>query len=65
MKDGTMGKLTISAGLLIYDMFAGVKGADKRRMLGKRKTLAAEPLLPIDKTVGAGYMQNTGRTMPG
>jgi glycerol-3-phosphate dehydrogenase len=54
MRDGTMGMLTISAGLLMYDMFAGVKGADKRRMLGKRKTLAAEPLLPIDKTVGGG-----------
>jgi glycerol-3-phosphate dehydrogenase len=54
MKDGTMGKLTISMGLLIYDMFAGVEGADRRKMLGKRKTLAAEPLLPIDKTIGGG-----------
>ncbi|MBR9998679.1 MAG: glycerol-3-phosphate dehydrogenase/oxidase [Cyclobacteriaceae bacterium] len=54
MKDSTMGKLTISMGLMIYDLFAGVKGADKRTMLSKRKTLAAEPLLPIDKTIGGG-----------
>jgi glycerol-3-phosphate dehydrogenase len=35
-------------------MFAGVTGDDKRRMLSKRKTLEAEPLLPIDKTTGGG-----------
>jgi glycerol-3-phosphate dehydrogenase len=54
MKDSSIGKFSISVGLKIYDMFAGVTGEDQRRMLGKRKTLEVEPLLPIDKTTGSG-----------
>jgi len=54
LKDSSMGKYSISAGLKIYDMFAGVTGDDRRRMLNKRKTLETEPLLPIDKTTGSG-----------
>ena len=54
LKDSSMGKLTISVALKIYDMFAGVKEEEKRQMLGKRKTLEVEPLLPIDNTIGGG-----------
>ncbi len=54
LKDSSIGKFTISAALKIYDMLAGVKGDDQRRMLNKRKTLEVEPLLPIDHTVGGG-----------
>lgn len=54
LKDSSLGLLTISIALKIYDMLAGVTVDDQRRMLSKRKILEVEPLLPIDNTLGGG-----------
>lgn len=54
LKNGSMGMLSISIGLKLYDFLAGVKGDDRRRMLGKRSTLKEEPLLPPERTKGSG-----------
>ena len=48
-------KWMISLGLWIYDLLAGVKGDDRRKMLNKQKTLAIEPLLPAQNLKGSGY----------
>lgn len=54
LKKGSMGMFSISIGLKLYDFLAGVKGDDRRKMLGKRSTLKEEPLLPPDKVKGSG-----------
>lgn len=48
-------KWMISLGLWLYDLLAGVKGDDRRRMLNKQQTLAIEPLLPPQNLKGSGY----------
>lgn len=45
IKGGAFGPLSTSFGLWVYDLLAGVKGDDRRRMLSKQQTLAEEPLL--------------------
>ncbi len=55
IKDGTYGKVMSSIGLKVYDILAGVKGDDRRRMLNKKKAMAIEPLLPENILEGAGY----------
>ncbi|MCO6478607.1 MAG: glycerol-3-phosphate dehydrogenase/oxidase [Phaeodactylibacter sp.] len=57
IKGGTFGPLSTSIGLFVYDFLAGVKGADKRRMLDKKQTLNLEPLLEGQKDVlnGSGF----------
>jgi len=54
LKNGSMGMFSISIGLKLYDFLAGVKGDDRRKMLGKRSTLKEEPLLPSDRIKGSG-----------
>ncbi len=54
LKKGSMGMFSISIGLKLYDFLAGVKGEDKRKMLGKSSTLREEPLLPPEKIKGSG-----------
>jgi glycerol-3-phosphate dehydrogenase len=54
MKNSTMGIFSISLGLKFYDLLAGVKGDDRRKMLGKSSTLSTEPLLPADQVKGSG-----------
>jgi len=54
LKKGSMGLFSISIGLKLYDFLAGVKGDDRRKMLGKKSTLSLEPLLPSDKIKGSG-----------
>jgi glycerol-3-phosphate dehydrogenase len=54
LKKGSMGMFSISIGLKLYDFLAGVKGDDRRKMLGKRSTLKEEPLLPSDRIKGSG-----------
>lgn len=54
IKDGTFGKIMTSVGLVIYDVLAGVEKEDQRKMLDKKETLEAEPLLPEDKIEGGG-----------
>ncbi|MBK8563928.1 MAG: glycerol-3-phosphate dehydrogenase/oxidase [Saprospiraceae bacterium] len=54
-KGGTFGKTGTSIGLWLYDFLAGVKGADKRKMLAKKPTLQLEPLLHENGLVGSGF----------
>lgn len=52
--DGTYGSMTTSVGLKVYDFLADVVKKDKRYMLDKVKTLAAEPLLNKSIVEGGG-----------
>ena len=52
---GTYGKYSTSAGLLVYDLLAGVKHAERREMLTKEETAELEPLLKKDRLKGGGY----------
>lgn len=52
---GSYGRWSTSFGLWLYDVLAGVKGADKRKMLNKQQTLEKEPLLKGDQIIGSGY----------
>lgn len=54
-KGGTFGKLTTSAGLLVYDKLAGVKKEERREMLTAEETLEMEPLLREDGLLGGGH----------
>lgn len=49
-----MGSFLTSFGLKLYDWLAGVKPEDQRRMLTRRQTLKAEPLLKPDDIKGSG-----------
>ena len=55
VKGGTYGKWATSFGLKIYDILAGVKGDDRRKMLSKKQTLELEPLLDANGLKGSGY----------
>jgi glycerol-3-phosphate dehydrogenase len=46
------GSLVTSLGLKLYDLLAGVKPEDRRKMLTKRQTLNQEPLLRTDDIKG-------------
>jgi glycerol-3-phosphate dehydrogenase len=54
VQGGTYGKLASSFGLWVYDLLAGVKGDDRRRMLSQRETLQEEPLLRKEDLKGGG-----------
>ena len=43
--NGTYGKRSTSIGLWLYDFLAGVKKEERRKMLSKKQTMIAEPLL--------------------
>lgn len=53
-RGGSLGRLSASAGLWLYDRLAGVKREERRRMLGRVETLALEPLLREEGLVGGG-----------
>ncbi len=55
IKGGNYGKLATSFGLMVYDILAGVKGDDRRKMLSKEATLKKEPLLEANGLKGGGY----------
>lgn len=61
VKNGNYGRLLSSFGLWVYDLLAGVKGKDKRRMLSKKQTLRQEPLLNR-KSIIAGFLYAEYRT---
>ncbi|MED1949524.1 glycerol-3-phosphate dehydrogenase/oxidase [Brevibacillus centrosporus] len=54
VEKGTYGKLATSVGLYVYDLLAGVKRNERRKMLSKQETLLAEPLLRHDILKGSG-----------
>lgn len=49
-----LGTLLTSFGLRLYDWLAGVKPEDQRRMLTRRQTIKAEPLIKTDDIKGSG-----------
>jgi len=48
VKNGNYGKFATSLGLWVYDLLAGVKKEERRKMLSKEQTLEREPLLRND-----------------
>lgn len=54
-KGGTFGRFTTNIGLTVYDALAGVKKAERRKMLSAKETIEKEPLLRTDGLIGGGY----------
>lgn len=54
-KGGTFGPFTTNIGLRVYDMLAGVKKSERRKMLNPEEALAKEPLIKKEGLKGAGY----------
>ncbi len=54
VEDGSLGKQSSSLGLWVYDLLAGVKNDERRKMLDKHQTLKAEPLLTNKGLIGGG-----------
>lgn len=52
---GTFGPFTTNIALRVYDFLAGVKKAERRKMLSKEEALHREPLLEAEGLKGAGY----------
>lgn len=52
-ENGSLNMFSSSVGIYVYDVLAGVKRAERRRMLDKTETLAHEPLLKKEKLKGA------------
>lgn len=55
VKGGSLGPLSTSLGLWVYDLLAGVKGDDRRVMLNPKRTLEKEPMLSSTDLLGSGY----------
>lgn len=53
-KGGTFGRTSTSLGLKVYDWLAGMKGAERRRMLSPAQVLEREPLLRQEGLLGGG-----------
>jgi len=55
---GSFGMISSSIGLKVYDLLAGVKGSDRRKMLSSKKILKKEPLLdPVGIKGGVLYAE--------
>ncbi len=54
VEEGSLGSFSTSIGLLVYDILAGVKKEERRKMLDKHETLKAEPLLRHEGLHGGG-----------
>ncbi|MFN8277041.1 MAG: glycerol-3-phosphate dehydrogenase/oxidase [Chitinophagales bacterium] len=54
IKGGSLGKFSSSLGLWVYDVLAGVRAHERRRMLSATATLQEEPLLDPNKLIGGG-----------
>lgn len=53
-ENGTFGRLGTSFGLWIYDLLAGVKKEDRRKMLSRQRCLEVESLLRNEGLLGGG-----------
>ncbi|HEY8529982.1 MAG TPA: glycerol-3-phosphate dehydrogenase/oxidase [Paenibacillaceae bacterium] len=53
-KGGSLGRVSTSLGLALYDWLAGVKRSERRIMLSPRETLEREPLLKREGLRGGG-----------
>ena len=54
VEEGSLGSFSTSIGLLVYDILAGVKKEERRKMMDKHETLKAEPLLRSEGLHGGG-----------
>jgi len=54
VEEGSLGSFSTSIGLMVYDILAGVKKDERRKMLNKHETLKAEPLLRSEGLHGGG-----------
>ncbi|MFD0868617.1 MULTISPECIES: glycerol-3-phosphate dehydrogenase/oxidase [Paenibacillus] len=54
-KGGTYGYLASSVGLYVYDLLAGVKRKERRKMFNREKTMEIEPLFKTEGLKGSGY----------
>ena len=54
IKGGSYGKMLSSVGLRVYDILAGVKKEDRRKMLNSTQTHTQEPLLRTEDLLGGG-----------
>ncbi|MFB1050182.1 glycerol-3-phosphate dehydrogenase/oxidase [Paraliobacillus sp. JSM ZJ581] len=54
-KGGTFGPFSTNIGLRVYDFLAGVKKAERRKMLSQEEVLQYEPTLKKEGLKGAGY----------
>lgn len=52
---GTLGPLTVSIGLTLYDRLAGVRAEERHQILKAEETVRKEPLLKRRGLKGAGY----------
>ncbi len=55
IEGGTYGRFSTSIGLYLYDLLAGVRRSERRKMLSREQTLTKEPLLRRDKLKAGGY----------
>ena len=55
VEGGSLGKLSTSMALWVYDFLADVEGDDRRVMLTKEETAAYEPLVRTDVLKGGGF----------
>lgn len=55
VEGGSLGKLSTSMALWVYDFLADVEGDDKRVMLSKEETIEHEPLVRRDILKGGGF----------
>jgi glycerol-3-phosphate dehydrogenase len=55
VQNGSLGKLGASVGLSVYDLLAGVKSSERRKMLSAQETLQKEPLLRQDNLLGGAF----------
>ena len=54
-KGGTFGPTTTALGLKVYDLLAGVKRSERRRMLNLEQTIQRAPLIKREGLQGSGY----------
>lgn len=52
--NGSLGKYSTSLGLWIYDVLAGVKKQERRKMMSAQETLLREPMLKKEIVLGGG-----------
>ncbi|MCC7517587.1 MAG: glycerol-3-phosphate dehydrogenase/oxidase [Verrucomicrobiae bacterium] len=52
LRNGSLGRRSCSLGLRVYDFLAGVERPERRVMLDRQATLAAEPLLDKSRLLG-------------
>ena len=54
IKGGSFGKISTSFGLWLYDLLAGVKKEERRKMLSKEQVIDMEPLINQKELLGGG-----------